>query len=412
MEERNNDGDHKMEEVLLPGFRFHPTDEELVSFYLKRKIQHNPLSIELIRQLDIYKYDPWDLPKFATGEKEWYFYCPRDRKYRNSSRPNRVTGAGFWKATGTDRPIYSSEGNKCIGLKKSLVFYKGRAAKGVKTDWMMHEFRMPSLSEPSPSSKRFFDSPVSPNDSWAICRIFKKTNTTTLRAMPHSFVSSLPSETSIDTMSLSNTSHFSSEKILKTSSHFQVHHENMSSTTKPSSSPTSHVATINPFSYLDFTSYEKTTNVFNPVSSLDQQYLTNLFLATQETQPQFPRLASSNEFPSFLLNTSSSDSAFLGECTSQIDLSVMLAQEQCPALVSLPQEYQEKGNGEIKSMGGCNEDHHNHCGTLMFGDTGPTVEENHRHHYQDMKHNMTLLESYYSSLSSSNGDLPVCFSTT
>ncbi|OEL25114.1 Protein FEZ [Dichanthelium oligosanthes] len=140
----------KSDEVLLPGFRFHPTDEELIGFYLKRKIQQKPLSIELIRQLDIYKFDPWDLPKLAsTGEKEWYFYCPRDRKYRNSARPNRVTGAGFWKATGTDRPIYSSEGTKCIGLKKSLVFYKGRAAKGVKTDWMMHEYRMPSLNDPS-----------------------------------------------------------------------------------------------------------------------------------------------------------------------------------------------------------------------------------------------------------------------
>jgi hypothetical protein len=52
----------KSDEVLLPGFRFHPTDEELVGFYLKRKIQQKPLSIELIRQLDIYKYDPWDLP--------------------------------------------------------------------------------------------------------------------------------------------------------------------------------------------------------------------------------------------------------------------------------------------------------------------------------------------------------------
>ena len=83
----------------------------------------------------------------STGEKEWYFYCPRDRKYRNSARPNRVTEAGFWKATGTDRPIYSSEGSKCIGLKKSLVFYKGRAAKGVKTDWMMHEFRLPTLAD-------------------------------------------------------------------------------------------------------------------------------------------------------------------------------------------------------------------------------------------------------------------------
>jgi len=61
MEERNDNGE-KLDEVMLPGFRFHPTDEELVGFYLKRKIQQRPLSIELIKQLDIYKYDPWDLP--------------------------------------------------------------------------------------------------------------------------------------------------------------------------------------------------------------------------------------------------------------------------------------------------------------------------------------------------------------
>ncbi|XP_050238172.1 protein FEZ-like [Mercurialis annua] len=170
----------KMEEVMLPGFRFHPTDEELVRFYLKRKIQHRPLCIELIKQLDIYKYDPWDLPKMTgTGEKEWYFYCPRDRKYRNSARPNRVTGGGFWKATGTDRPIYCSQG-KCIGLKKSLVFYKGRATKGMKTDWMMHEFRLPS------SANTFLHKPIPPNESWAICRIFKKTNSTTQRPHSHS----------------------------------------------------------------------------------------------------------------------------------------------------------------------------------------------------------------------------------
>ncbi|XP_062198759.1 NAC domain-containing protein 55-like [Phragmites australis] len=177
----------KSDEVLLPGFRFHPTDEELVGFYLKRKIQQKPLSIELIRQLDIYKYDPWDLPKLAsTREKEWYFYCPRDQKYRNSARPNRVTGAGFWKATGTDRPIYSSEGTKCIGLKKSLVFYKGRAAKGIKTDWMMHEYRLPSVNEPSfPKTPKNKNIPA--NDAWAICRIFKKPSAVAQRVLSHSW---------------------------------------------------------------------------------------------------------------------------------------------------------------------------------------------------------------------------------
>ncbi|QHO16092.1 Protein FEZ [Arachis hypogaea] len=89
---------------------------------------------------------------------------------------------------GTDRPIYSSEGSKCIGLKKSLVFYKGRAAKGVKTDWMMHEFRLPSLVDSSSSDK----TTIPANDSWAICRIFKKTNATAQRALSHSWVSTLP----------------------------------------------------------------------------------------------------------------------------------------------------------------------------------------------------------------------------
>lgn len=52
----------KVDDVMLPGFRFHPTDEELVGFYLKRKIQQRTLPIELIKQVDIYKFDPWDLP--------------------------------------------------------------------------------------------------------------------------------------------------------------------------------------------------------------------------------------------------------------------------------------------------------------------------------------------------------------
>ncbi|XP_058083716.1 protein FEZ-like isoform X2 [Magnolia sinica] len=195
--DEKNDVD-KGGEVMLPGFRFHPTDEELVGFYLIRKIQQKPLSIEIIKQLDIYKYHPWDLPKLATtGEKEWYFYCPRERKYRNSTRPNRVTGGGFWKATGTDRPIYSSEGTKCIGLKKSLVFYKGRAAKGIKTDWMMHEFRLPSITDSTPT-KRPIDKNLPANDSWAICRIFKKTSSMAQRALSNTWVSPLSENTSFD----------------------------------------------------------------------------------------------------------------------------------------------------------------------------------------------------------------------
>ncbi|CAL0321747.1 unnamed protein product [Lupinus luteus] len=197
----------KIDDVMLPGFRFHPTDEELVDFYLKRKIQNKSLPIEMIKQVDIYKYDPWDLPKelASSGEKEWYFYCPRDRKYKNSVRPNRVTRTGFWKATGTDRPICSSQG-KCIGLKKSLVFYRGRASKGIKTDWMMHEFRLPCISDSSRPTKSFSEKSITASDSWAICRIFKKTTSMSMaqKALSQSWFSQFPGTMDILTLDDAN----------------------------------------------------------------------------------------------------------------------------------------------------------------------------------------------------------------
>lgn len=78
--------------------------------------------------------------KAGSGEKEWYFFSPRDRKYPNGVRPNRAAVSGYWKATGTDKAIYSA--SKYVGVKKALVFYKGKPPKGIKTDWIMHEYRL------------------------------------------------------------------------------------------------------------------------------------------------------------------------------------------------------------------------------------------------------------------------------
>ncbi|CAN4097735.1 unnamed protein product [Withania somnifera] len=152
---------------LPPGFRFHPTDEELVMHYLCRKCTSQPIAVPIVAEIDLYKFDPWDLPDLALyGEKEWYFFSPRDRKYPNGSRPNRAAGTGYWKATGADKPI----GNpKAVGIKKALVFYAGKAPKGEKTNWIMHEYRLADVDRSARKNSNSLRL-----DDWVLCRIYNK----------------------------------------------------------------------------------------------------------------------------------------------------------------------------------------------------------------------------------------------
>lgn len=74
-------------------------------------------------------------------QNEWYFFSHKDKKYPTGTRTNRATAAGFWKATGRDKAIHMSNSRR-IGMRKTLVFYTGRAPHGHKTDWIMHEYRL------------------------------------------------------------------------------------------------------------------------------------------------------------------------------------------------------------------------------------------------------------------------------
>ncbi|KAL6521385.1 hypothetical protein OROGR_017954 [Orobanche gracilis] len=151
---------------LPPGFRFHPTDEELVAYYLNRKINGRKIDLEIIPEVDLYKCEPWDLPGkslLPSKDLEWYFFSPRDRKYPNGSRTNRATKAGYWKATGKDRKVSSQM--RAVGTKKTLVYYRGRAPHGARTGWVMHEYRLDETE---------CEAPTGLQDAYALCRVFKK----------------------------------------------------------------------------------------------------------------------------------------------------------------------------------------------------------------------------------------------
>ena len=99
----------------------------------------------------------------GSNDQEWYFFSARDKKYPNGSRTNRATEAGYWKSTGKDRVVQS--GQRTIGMKKTLVYYRGRAPRGERTDWVMHEYRM---------DDEVYEKLQGFQEAFVLARIFKK----------------------------------------------------------------------------------------------------------------------------------------------------------------------------------------------------------------------------------------------
>ncbi|CAN1309665.1 Protein CUP-SHAPED COTYLEDON 2 [Linum perenne] len=116
------------------GWRFHPSEEELVNHFLKLKILGQDHLIDDIAEVNVNRFEPWQLPGQASSQAP-------ECKYANSKRSNRTTKNGYWKPTGKERVVRSETTNEEIGTKKTLVFYTGRVPNGVKTDWIMHEYK-------------------------------------------------------------------------------------------------------------------------------------------------------------------------------------------------------------------------------------------------------------------------------
>lgn len=72
--------------------------------------------------------------------EQWFFFVPRQEREARGGRPSRITGSGYWKATGSPGPVFSKD-NRMIGVKKTMVFYTGKAPTGRKTKWKMNEYK-------------------------------------------------------------------------------------------------------------------------------------------------------------------------------------------------------------------------------------------------------------------------------
>ncbi|KAH7548545.1 hypothetical protein JRO89_XS14G0160200 [Xanthoceras sorbifolium] len=131
-----------------PGFRFRPTDEELVKDYLLRMVRGLELPWNGIQFCELYgDKSPWEIFHQGIEEEEEeedhkYFYAFTRLQKASLKRVSRVAGCGTWHGDNLSAKIYGDKKNKkgLIGLKKNFSFRLKKGSK--KSHWIMHEFSL------------------------------------------------------------------------------------------------------------------------------------------------------------------------------------------------------------------------------------------------------------------------------
>ncbi|KAL4574761.1 hypothetical protein LXL04_021598 [Taraxacum kok-saghyz] len=125
--------------------------------------------------------------------------CPDalDKKYGNGSRTNHATEKGYWKTTGKDRAVHHR--SQLVRMKKTLVYHRGRAPKGERTNWVMHEYRL--IDEE-------LEKAGITQDAFVLCRIFQKSGSGPKNGEKYvaPFIEDIPDEPTADKTAESNKS--------------------------------------------------------------------------------------------------------------------------------------------------------------------------------------------------------------
>ncbi|PAN19278.1 hypothetical protein PAHAL_3G260600 [Panicum hallii] len=163
---------------LAPGFRFYPTEEELVCFYLRNKLDGvRRGDIErVIPVADVSALDPWQLPEahrgaFSGAVEPWFYFCPRQEREARGGRPSRTTPSGYWKAAGTPGLVYAADGRP-IGTKKTMVFYRGRAPAGAKTKWKLNEYKALEVEDEDAAGVPAPSHALQTRSEFTLCRLY------------------------------------------------------------------------------------------------------------------------------------------------------------------------------------------------------------------------------------------------
>ncbi|XP_057425725.1 NAC domain-containing protein 83-like [Lotus japonicus] len=148
---------------FLPGYRFDLTDEVLVDFYLKRRVFSQPLPIEIIPDFDVFQTEPCSLPGGdgkIFNERKCFFHNTMSRDDLENL-DMRVVGSGLWRVMEKRKDVPIPTNNEVIGKRNTLNYWEVQGDCFRRTRWIMHEFRLVSITNPSKKA------------NWAVYRIFQ-----------------------------------------------------------------------------------------------------------------------------------------------------------------------------------------------------------------------------------------------
>ncbi|XP_043725844.1 NAC domain-containing protein 1-like [Telopea speciosissima] len=118
---------------LPSGFRFIPTDSDLIYFLKDKLLDRLQLPAGLIPDnINPYTYDPVQLPKgedFKHDNNAFFFIYKQE---------NRTIKDGFWRAFALPKKIFNKD--QMIGFKEEFVFSWSIQNEIIKTNWIMYEY--------------------------------------------------------------------------------------------------------------------------------------------------------------------------------------------------------------------------------------------------------------------------------
>nr|GMD11751.1 NAC domain-containing protein 43-like [Ipomoea batatas] len=144
-----------------PGFRFHPTEEELLHYYLRKKVTSEKIDLDVIRDVDLNKLEPWDI--------------------QGKEVQDRIGAA-------ERLVLFQPQGQEVSDRNPDKPGDGGRILEGPRGGIRLDD----NSPEPTQGTSLVGELNSAPEEGWVVCRVFKKKNYHKALESPHTVVQTHP----------------------------------------------------------------------------------------------------------------------------------------------------------------------------------------------------------------------------